>query len=192
VVLSAVAAAGCEQEQPGGRAPHVPFEPTPHHIVAEMLKLAKVSAQDVVYDLGCGDGRIVIGAAKDHGARAVCVDIDPRRIREGRANAERSGVAERISFLTQDLFDTDIRNATVVTLFLWPSVNVKLCPKLWRELEPGARVVSYVHNMGTWRPQEAVNVEAAYGPRKVFLWVMPPHEDRAVEPGGGPTCHGGS
>lgn len=157
----AAAAAGCEQAETASRGPDVPYEPTPHHVVGEMLKLAKVRADDVVYDLGCGDGRIVIGATRQHGARAVCVDIDPRRVRESRANAERSGVTERITFLTQDFFETDIRNATVVTLFLWPSVNLKLCPKLWRELEPGGRVVSYVHSMGYWRPREAVNVEAA-------------------------------
>jgi ribosomal protein L11 methylase PrmA len=139
-----------------------------------MLKLAQVTAADVVYDLGCGDGRIVIAAAKQHGARAVCIDIDPRRIRESRANAERAGVAERIAFLTEDFFQSDIANATVVTLFLWPDINQKLCPKLWRELKPGTRVVSYVHNMGYWKPSQQVNVEAAYGPRKVFLWRIPP------------------
>lgn len=138
-----------------------------------MLKLAKVAANDVVYDLGCGDGRIVIAAARDHGARAVCVDIDPRRIRESRANAERAGVAERVTFLTQDFFHSELSDATVVTLFLWPDINEKLCPKLWRELKAGTRIVSYVHSMGYWRPFDQVNVEAAYGPRKVFLWVIP-------------------
>lgn len=169
----AAATSGCEPEAPASRRPDVPFEPTPHHVVAEMLKLARVAANDVVYDLGCGDGRIVIAAAKEHGARAVCVDIDPRRIRESRANAERAGVAERITFLTQDFFHSELADATVVTLFLWPDINQKLCPKLWRELKAGTRIVSYVHNMGHWRPFDQVNVEAAYGPRKVFLWVIP-------------------
>ena len=172
----AAAAAGCEQApatgQAASRAPDVAYEPTPHHVVTEMLKLAQVGANDVVYDLGCGDGRIVIAAAKQLGARGVCVDIDPRRIAESRANAQRSGVAERIVFLNQDLFETDIRGATVVTLFLWPSVNLKLRPKLWRDLKPGTRVVSYVHSMGDWPPHESRNVEGAYGPRKLFLWIV--------------------
>ena len=102
----------------------------------------------------------------------MCVDIDPQRIRESRANAERAGVAERILFLNQDLFETEIGEATVVTLFLWQSLNEKLRPKLWRELKPGTRIVSYIHSMGDWKPQEAVNVESAYGPRKVFLWTI--------------------
>lgn len=171
----AAAAAGCEQApatgRAAGRAPDVPYEPTPHHVVTEMLKLAQVGANDVVYDLGCGDGRIVIAAVK-HGARGVCVDIDPQRIRESRENAQRSGVAGRILFLNQDLFETDIGDATVVTLFLWPSVNLRLRPKLWRELKPRTRVVSYVHSMGDWAPREARNVEGAYGPRKLFLWIV--------------------
>ena len=174
VTAFAISVAGCEQQTAPAatRAPDVPYDPTPHHIVAEMLKLGRVGAGDVVYDLGCGDGRIVIAAAK-LGARSVCVDIDPQRIRESRANAERAGIAERIRFLNQDLFETDIGEATVITLFLWPSVNEKLRPKLWRELKPGTRVVSYIHSMGDWRPQEAVNVESARGPRKIFLWIIP-------------------
>ncbi len=174
----ACAAGGCEQwpatGPAAGRAPDVRYEPSPHHVVTEMLKLAQVGAGDVVYDLGCGDGRIVIAAVKQFGARGVCVDIDPQRITESRANAQRSGVAERILFLNQDLFETEISNATVVTLFLWPSVNLKLRPKLWRELKPGTRVVSYVHNMGEWPPQEARNVEGAHGPRKLYLWIVVP------------------
>ncbi len=175
-VTIAVALVGCERPaalaQPATRAPDVHYEPTPHHVVAEMMKLARIGANDVVYDLGCGDGRIVIAAVK-LGARAVCVDIDPQRIRESRANAENAGIAERISFLQQDLFHTDIGNATVVTLFLWPSLNLKLRPKLLRDLKQGTRIISYVHNMGDWKPQEARTVEGAYGPRKLFLWIVP-------------------
>ena len=174
--LAIAAASGCEQAPATGhaalRAPDVPYDPTPHQVVAQMLKLAQVDANDVVYDLGCGDGRIVIAAAT-HGARGVCVDIDPQRIAESRANAQRSGVAERILFLNQDLFKTDISDATVVTLFLWPSVNLKLRPKLWRELKPGTRLVSYIHSMGDWPAQESRNVETPHGPRKLFLWVIP-------------------
>ena len=174
VAAFAIGAAACDPEAApaASRAPDVPYDPTPHHIVAEMLKLAHVGRNDVVYDLGCGDGRIVIAAAK-LGARSVCVDIDPQRIRESRANAERAGVAERIRFLDQDLFETEIGEATVVTLFLWQSVNEKLRPKLWRELKPRTRVVSYIHSMGDWRPRETVNVESARGPRKLFLWIIP-------------------
>jgi SAM-dependent methyltransferase len=168
--VAIAAAAGCEQATT--RAPDVRFEPTPQHIVAEMLELAQVGATDVVFDLGCGDGRIVIAAAKERGARGVCVDIDPRRIRESRANAERSGVAERIVFLDQDLLETDLGDATVVTLFLSPEMNLKVRPKLWRELKPGTRVVSYVHGMGDWTPREARTVEGPYGPRKLFLWSI--------------------
>jgi len=174
----AAAAGGCERasapEQTATRAPDVRYEPTPHDIVAEMLKLAQVGAKDVVYDLGCGDGRIVITAAKQLGARGVCVDIDPQRIRESRANAQRSGVTERVLFLEQDLFETRLGDATVVTLFLSPEVNLKLRPKLWRELKPGTRVVSYVHDMGDWTPRETRNVEGTYGPRKLYLWIVPP------------------
>lgn len=146
-----------------------------------MLKLAQVGANDVVYDLGCGDGRIVIAAVKQFGARGVCVDIDPRRIIESRANAQRAGVAERILFLNQDLFDTEIGEATVVTLFLWPSVNLTLRPKLWRELRAGARVVSYIHDMGDWPSQEARTVEGARGPRKLFLWYVPANNKEGRE-----------
>lgn len=173
---AAAATAGCEDGnvagQPALRAPDVRYEPTPDHVVAEMLKLAEVGTNDVVYDLGCGDGRIVIAAVKQFGARGVCVDIDAQRIRESRVNAEKAGVAQRIVFLHQDLFETDIHDATVVTLFLWPSVNLKLRPKLWRDLKPGTRVVSYVHDMGDWTPQGTRTVESGYGPRKLFLWVI--------------------
>jgi SAM-dependent methyltransferase len=155
------------------RVPDVPYEPTPHHVVAEMLQLAGVGAGDVVYDLGCGDGRIVIAAVKQFGARGVCVDIDPQRIEESRANAEKSGVTQQIRFLNQDLFDTDIGDATVVTLFLWPSINMKLRPKLWRDLKPGTRVVSYIHSMGDWRPAEVRSVEVGRGTRDLFLWSIP-------------------
>lgn len=176
-VAVAVFADGCQRPlalaQPATRTPDVHYEPTPQHVVVDMLRLGQVGANDVVYDLGCGDGRIVITAAQQRGARGVCVDIDPQRIRESRVNAEDAGVSQRILFLNQDLFDTDIGDATVVTLFLGPSLNLKLRPKLWRELKPGTRVVSYVHDMGDWEPQEALTVEGTRGPRKLFLWIVP-------------------
>jgi precorrin-6B methylase 2 len=170
-----VIAADCElaAAPATARAPDIHYEPTPHNVVAEMLALAKVSAGDVVYDLGCGDGRIVIAAVKERGARGVCVDIDPQRIRESRVNAERAGVAERIRFLNQDLFETDLGEATVVTLFLWPDLNLKLRPKLVLGLKPGARIVSYVHDMGDWAPRETRDVRGTYGPRKLYLWIVP-------------------
>jgi len=154
------------------RAPDVPYEPTPRGVVGQMLGLAQVREGDVVYDLGCGDGRIVIAAVKEHRARGVCVDIDPQRIRESRANAVAAGVDESIRFLEQDLFETDISDATVVMLFLWPEVNLRLRPKLWRELRPGTRVVSYVHDMGDWTPQRTMTVQGRYGPRRLYLWAI--------------------
>ena len=163
----------CGQSPTAQRAPDVPYEPTPNHIVAEMLQLARMGSGDVIYDLGCGDGRIVITAVKQFGARGVCVDIDPQRIAESRANAEKAGVASKIRFLTQDLFETDISDATVVTLFLWPHINMKLRPKLWRDLKPGTRVVSYVHDMGDWTPVESRRVEGTHGMRDVYLWNIP-------------------
>ena len=176
MVSAVIAAAGCEPHAIGQeprRTPDVRFDPTPHHIVGQMLTLAGVTANDTVFDLGCGDGRIAIAAAKERGARAVCVDIDPQRIRESRASAERSGVAERIMFLEQDLFETDLSRATVVALFLSPGLNAKLRPKLWRDLKPGARVVSYVHDMGDWLPKETRVVSGAHGPRRIYLWIVP-------------------
>ena len=154
------------------RVPDVPYDPTPHNVVAQMLSLARVREGDVVYDLGCGDGRIVIAAAKQAGARGVCVDIDPARIRESRANAEAAGVQARIRFIEQDLFTTDIGEATVVVLFLWPEVNLKLRPKLWRELRPGTRVISYVHDMGDWQPRQVMKVQGRLGERNLYLWTI--------------------
>ena len=172
-VLAISTGGGCEQAtgQTASRAPDVPYEPTPHAVVTQMLTLAQVGANDVVYDLGCGDGRIVIAAVK-LGARGVCVDIDPQRISESRTNAQRAGVAERIVFLNHDLFETDISKATVVMLFLWPRINLELRPKLWRELKPGTRVVSYIHSMADWLPQEIRNVKSTHGPRKLYLWTV--------------------
>jgi SAM-dependent methyltransferase len=153
------------------RSPDVPFEPTPPYIVDEMLKLAGVRKGDVVYDLGCGDGRIVIGAAQRFGARGVGIDIDPQRIKESLGNARAAGVLDRVSFRNEDLFEADIAQATVVTLFLWPEVNLKLRPKLWRDLKPGTRVVSYYWDMGDWAPEKQVDVKNGHS---VYLWTIPP------------------
>lgn len=142
-------------------------------VVRVMLDLARVHADDLVADLGCGDGRLVIEAARRHGARGLCVDIDPRRIDEARRNAAAAGVAERITFRNQDLFATELRGVTVVTLFLSPRFNQKLRPKLERELASGARVVSHWHDMGDWPPKRTLRVTSDRRERPVYLWVMP-------------------
>ena len=151
------------------RAPDVHWEPTPNETVAEMLKLAGVTKSDVVYDLGCGDGRIVIAAARDFGARGVGIDIDPQRITESNENARAAGVTERVAFREEDLFEADIHEATVVTLFLWPSLNLKLRPKLLKDLKSGTRIVSYIHTMGDWPAEKEVTV----GTRSIYLWTIP-------------------
>lgn len=147
----------------------VPFVPTPEEVAAEMLRLANVKESDVVYDLGCGDGRIVITAAKQYGARGIGVDIDPQRIADSKANATKAGVADRVQFVNRSLFEMDMSDATVVTLYLLPSVNVKLRPKLLRELRPGTRVVSHSFDMEDWEPDASVNVDG----RRVHFWVIP-------------------
>jgi ribosomal protein L11 methylase PrmA len=152
----------------------VPYEPTPPEVVRAMLELARVAPGDTVYDLGCGDGRIVVAAAKV-GARGVGVDIDPQRIREARANARAAGVEDAVEFRVGDLFAADVRPATVVMLFLWPEVNLRLRPKLLEELRPGTRVVSHWHDMGDWRPEKTIQVSG----RNVHLWVIPEHGKRA-------------
>ena len=181
-VLLAVAVAGllaCMHEQASysrrhaPRKPDVPYDPSPPHVVKAMLELAEVQQGDIVYDLGCGDGRIVIAAASQYGARGVCIDIDPRRIRESRANAASAGVADSIRFVTQDLFDSDLHEASVVTLFLWPRVNLRLRPKLLAELRSGARVVSHMHDMGDWPPDGQVDVLVEGRPRNIYLWKIP-------------------
>ena len=137
---------------PQKRQPDVEFVPTPQEVVLEMLKMARVTKNDVVYDLGCGDGRIVITAAKVFGARGVGVDIDPVRIRESRENARKSRVTDRVKFIEGDLFKTNLSGATVVTLYLTPELNIQVQPKLFRELKPGTRIVSHDFDMGDWKP----------------------------------------
>jgi SAM-dependent methyltransferase len=159
------------QAQP--RTPDVQYVPTPHHVVAEMLRIAGVTSNDVVYDLGSGDGRVVIAAATRYGARAVGVDIDPQRIQEGRANARQAGVADRVRFLQQDLFATDLREASVVTLYLLPRLNVQLRPKLLTELRPGTRVVSHDFDMDDWSPDQVLRVPGAPYKDTVYYWVIP-------------------
>ena len=146
----------------------VPYVPTPPEIVDTMLRLADVQKNDLVIDLGCGDGRIVVAAAKDHGARGLGVDIDPERIKEAKENAQKEGVTDRVEFRQGDLFDTDLSKASVVTLYLLPSVNMKLRPKLWRELKPGTRVVSHSFDMEDWKPDKIEEVDGT----RIYLWVI--------------------
>jgi SAM-dependent methyltransferase len=143
-------------------------------VVREMLKLAGVGRDDVVYDLGSGDGRIVIMAAKQFGARAVGVDIDPEMVRRARENAVKAGVAERVTFLEQDLFTADISAATVVAIYLSPDVNLRLRPKLVRELQPGARIVSHDYDLGDWLPERTVSVDLDNRDHPIFFWRIPP------------------
>lgn len=150
------------------RRPDVFYVPTPQSVVDGMLKLAGVAAGDVVYDLGCGDGRLVVSAAK-LGARGVGVDIDPMRVNEANANVKNNRVTDRVRILHADLFQTDIREATVITLFLLPELNLRLRPKLWRELKPGTRVVSHQFDMGDWKPDRKISM----GDNTVYLWTVP-------------------
>lgn len=145
----------------------VPYVPTPQPVVEAMLKLAGVKAGDVVYDLGCGDGRIVVAAAK-LGAKAWGFDIDPERIAEAEANAKAAGVADRAKFVQKNLFDVDLKPATVVTLYLLPDVNLKLRPKLQSQLKPGSRVVSHTFSMGDWEPDKEEQVEG----RQILIWTI--------------------
>lgn len=151
------------------REPDVPYEPTPQHIVEIMLKLANTHKGDIVYDLGCGDGRIVITAAKLFGATGVGIDIDPVRIEESYQNAAKARVMDNVTFRNEDLFAADIQEATVVTLFLSRSVNLKLRPKLLRELKPGTRVVSYYWDMAGWKPDKQIESDGD----PIYIWTIP-------------------
>jgi SAM-dependent methyltransferase len=162
------------QDRAPVRQPDVIFIPTDDAVVTGMLKLAKVTGKDVLYDLGCGDGKIVIAAAKQFGARGVGIDIDPARITEANANAKAAGVADRVRFEVGDIFDPKVKfgEATVVTLYLLPALNQKLRPRLWAELKPGTRVVSNSFDMGTaWPPQQTDQI----GNFTIYFWTIPRH-----------------
>lgn len=157
------------QPIPPGPGHHLdaPFVPTREEVVEEMLRIAGTGPQDIVYDLGCGDGRIPIMAAQKFGARGVGIDIDPERIHESRQNAREAKVTDRVKFIAEDLFLVDISEATVVTLYLLPSVNMRLKPKLQKELKPGTRVVSHDFGMGEdWKPERTVRL----GSDIIHLW----------------------
>jgi trans-aconitate methyltransferase len=151
------------------RTPDVIFVPTPNTVVNKMLEMAKVTADDVVYDLGCGDGRIVITAAQRYGARGVGIDIDPDRIHEATDNVRRAKVTDKVKFIEGDLFEANISEATVVTLYLLTELNLRLRPKLMKDLRPGTRVVSHAFSMGDWKPERTEQV----GGTSVYLWRIP-------------------
>jgi SAM-dependent methyltransferase len=151
----------------------VPDVRTPLVVVNEMLRLAEVTASDVVYDLGSGDGRILIAAARDRGARGVGLEIDPALVAQSTARARRLGLGDRLSFRHQDLFEADLTPATVVTLYLSPDLNRRLRPKLLSELRPGARIVSHSFDMGDWVPTRTLQVSSNEGSHTLYLWVVP-------------------
>lgn len=168
----------------GGGAAHadaprldVPFVPTPQAVVDRMLELAKVKPTDLIYDLGSGDGRIVITAAKRYGARGIGIDLDPQRVREARENARAAGVQGKVQFINGDLFKTDLSKATVVTLYLLNSVNRDLRPQLWKQLKVGTRVVSHAFDMGDeWPPERTEHVDG----RTVYYWTITEANKRAA------------
>ena len=151
----------------------VPYVPTKYPVVDEMLRMAKIEKGDIVYDLGCGDGRLVVGAAQKYCARGVGIDIDPERIQESRENAAKAGVSNLVQFFEGDLFQADFHDASVMTLYLLTSVNLKLRPKLIRELRPGTRVVSHNFGMGDWQADESSSVMVDDISHEVYLWIVP-------------------
>lgn len=153
------------------RAPplDVPYVPTPMVVVDAMLDMARVTRTDTLYDLGCGDGRIVVRAATRFGCRGVGVDLDPERVREANENARKAGVSELTRFEVGDVFEFDFSAASVVTMYLLPSVNLKLRPRLLAELKPGSRIVSHDFDMGDWTPEATREVSRS----RIFLWTVP-------------------
>jgi SAM-dependent methyltransferase len=158
-----------QQTQTTTRSPDVIYVPTPNEVVDAMLQLANTNSNDIVYDLGSGDGRIPITAAQKYNARGIGIDINPQRIREANQNARSAGVSDRVEFRQQDLFQADFSDATVVTLYLLSSLNEKLKPRLLSELKPGTRIVSHTFAMGNWQPEKTIQV----GGRNIYLWVVP-------------------
>jgi ubiquinone/menaquinone biosynthesis C-methylase UbiE len=172
VVGAACSTSGTLEDKPLAQmtqAPDVIYEPTPAQVVTEMLKIGNVTQDDVVYDLGSGDGRIVIAAAQTYGARGVGVEIDPDLLRLAQAKARTAGVSDRVKFIQEDLFAIDFSEATVITLYLLPHLNLKLRPKLLA-LKPGTRVVSHDFSMGEWKPEKTTQV----GRHTIYYWVVPP------------------
>jgi 16S rRNA G966 N2-methylase RsmD len=168
IVLAFLTAPTAAQQAGTLRQPDVIFVPTPQEVVDAMLQMANVTAKDLVYDLGSGDGRIPITAAQKFGARAVGIDIDPQRIKEANENLAKANVGDKVKFLNQDLFQTDLGQASVITLYLLPSLNVKLMPKL-KQLKPGTRIVSHSFDMGSdWPPEKTQDVQG----RTIYYWTI--------------------
>ncbi|MBI1736671.1 MAG: class I SAM-dependent methyltransferase [Candidatus Rokubacteria bacterium] len=173
VLVLAAAAVALAQSAPERKEPDVPYVTTPDRVVRAMLESAKVTKDDVVYDLGSGDGRIVIAAAKHFGARAVGIELEPDLVTVSEGKAREAGVADRTRFLKGDIFEADLRDATVVTLYLLPIVNLKLRPKLLRELRPGTRIVSHMYDMGDWTPERTVHMRVGSYDHVVHFWTVP-------------------
>jgi SAM-dependent methyltransferase len=185
ILLSAVAATGVmlpfsrALAQPIPILPRldVPYVPTPQPVVDKMLELARVGKNDTLFDLGCGDGRIVVTAAKAHGARGTGIDLDPARIAEAKENAKKAGVSDRAQFRVGDLFKTDFSSATVVTLYLLPTINAKLRPQLWKQLKIGTRVVSHAFDMGAeWPAEKTADIDG----RTIYYWTITDANKREV------------
>ena len=170
VVLTSPALGQAQRAQ----APDVIFVPTPQDVVEDMLRLANVKKGDVLYDLGSGDGRIPITAAKKYGIRATGIDIDPDRIKEANDNARKAGVTNLVTFRQEDLFKANFKDATVVTLYLLPALNEKLRPRLWAELKPGTRIVSHQFEMGDWKPEKKLESNG----RTVYFWTIPDRKSK--------------
>jgi len=151
----------------------VPYVPTPEEVVEAMLAMAEVSKDDVIYDLGCGDGRIVITAAKNYGCRGIGIDIDPQRIKECHGNADKAGVRDQVEFFQADLFEADFSKATVVALYLLTENNIRLRPKLLQELRPGTRIVSHDYDMGQWKADREALIEDNWDIHSVYFWIIP-------------------
>lgn len=181
VAAAGVPARAQEPAQPPTKHPDVIFVPTPQEVVDRMLELADLKKGDVLYDLGCGDGRIVVTAAKRYGVKAVGFDVDPKRIAESRENVRKNGVEDLVTIRQQDIFQTDLSPANVVTLYLLPSLNVKLMPQL-RKLQPGSRIVSHAFDMRGAKPAKVETVECSDGGRRtVYFWTVP-WESEGSEP----------
>jgi precorrin-6B methylase 2 len=176
-ILIVLVTATAVAETPAPPRLDVPYVPTHERIVAAMLEMASVTKDDVLYDLGSGDGRIVIAAARQFGARGVGIDLDPQRIREANDNAREAGVTDRVQFVLGDIFDADLRPATVVTMYLLQEVNLRMRPKLTRELRPGARIVSHNYDLGDWVPERKQTIEVSGTSHQVFRWTVPPRAD---------------
>ncbi|HEV2294134.1 MAG TPA: methyltransferase domain-containing protein [Tepidisphaeraceae bacterium] len=176
--LGVAAQVGAQDEAPAEPVKKdVPYVPTPQPVVDRMLEMANVTKNDVVYDLGCGDGRMVVTAAKKYGARGVGVDIDPQRIKESNENAKSAGVTDKVEFSIKNLFDMDFGEATVLTMYLLPDVNLKLRPKILSDMKPGSRVVSHSFDMDDWKPDAEDEVDSS----TIYLWIVPAQVEGVTE-----------